>query len=506
MEIADLITRLRRSWMIWLLVIVVGIGAAVASTSREKRSYSASSILQVYPNGGNSGVSVQAVQLLLPGLVAKVDGPTFANLVSKSPSWNTVPPSDAKLSASGDTTTGLLTITAKGSDPNAVALASNAYAQYLVQHQATQAQFSNVSLVQAAVQPVHPAGTSRRAILLASALLAVIVGALLALAFDAWRGQRRDPVRYRKLFGAEVLATIPKVTRRHRSRLMPPALFGGNRRSDVLEAFQSLQVSVGLLVRDHPGLCIAVSSVDPGDGRSTVAANLAWALARSGLRVTLIDADMRNPSQVELLGLDDVSQTALPAVPGQDVSSWDLPHATDDERDSGFGDRGMGLPVQVSPQHQLHLVVCDDPDLHPAEVISSRFPELLRRAALRSDVVIVDAPSLQASSETMGVLVPTRTAVLVVDSAHTDPARIRRWTRELQRLDVAILGLVINRASGRIQGVPAYSPYSPHRDAAFLGTDHVDGREADGVRAPSEPGQISHSALTAVTEERTVAS
>ena len=56
---------------------------------------------------------------------------------------------------------------------------------------------------------------------------------------------------------------------------------------------------------DNPPRAIVVTSPKQGDGKSTVAANLAAAIALSGQHVTLVDADLRRPRVAALLGLDD---------------------------------------------------------------------------------------------------------------------------------------------------------------------------------------------------------
>jgi polysaccharide biosynthesis transport protein len=67
-------------------------------------------------------------------------------------------------------------------------------------------------------------------------------------------------------------------------------------RTSAAEAFRKLRTNFAFLGVDRDGLCCVVSSPSAGDGKSTVAANLAIALAQAGQRVVLIDADLRKPT------------------------------------------------------------------------------------------------------------------------------------------------------------------------------------------------------------------
>ena len=95
--------------------------------------------------------------------------------------------------------------------------------------------------------------------------------------------------------------------RLERGLLHPDIVVHHRPRSPRAEDYRSLRSALNLRWFKHPegARTLAVISTDRGDGRSTTAANLAVCFAEAGLRTLLIDADMHNPRQHALFGLDD---------------------------------------------------------------------------------------------------------------------------------------------------------------------------------------------------------
>ncbi|HEV7721179.1 MAG TPA: Wzz/FepE/Etk N-terminal domain-containing protein, partial [Iamia sp.] len=101
--------------------------------------------------------------------------------------------------------------------------------------------------------------------------------------------------------GLPTLAIVPEFGARARSTvhsLTDPS-------SSVAEAYRTLRTSVQFSAMDHDVSVIQVTSSVSGEGKTTTAANLAVALARSGHRVVLVDNDLRRPSLHSLFGLDN---------------------------------------------------------------------------------------------------------------------------------------------------------------------------------------------------------
>ncbi len=82
------------------------------------------------------------------------------------------------------------------------------------------------------------------------------------------------------------------------------SLFSKDPRNPLAEAFRALRTNLSYLnVEDGPNTLV-ITSAGPGEGKTTTVVNLAVAMADSGARVALIDADLRKPSVAKVLGIE----------------------------------------------------------------------------------------------------------------------------------------------------------------------------------------------------------
>ncbi|WP_307814722.1 polysaccharide biosynthesis tyrosine autokinase [Leucobacter aridicollis] len=193
------------------------------------------------------------------------------------------------------------------------------------------------------------------------------------------------------------------------------------------EAYRQLRTHLQFMNVDGGVRSILVSSSIPAEGKSTTAANLAITLAEGGVRVLLIDADLRRPKIDSLLGLErTVGLTTVLT-----------------------GRIGLADAVQpAGPNSSLVVLTSGTVPPNPSELLASAAMERLLHAAQESfDVVIVDSPPLVGVSDPAG-LSTLVSGVLLVTSAD---GRLRReqLTYALEQLSLVrakLFGLVLNRA------------------------------------------------------------
>jgi capsular exopolysaccharide synthesis family protein len=167
-----------------------------------------------------------------------------------------------------------------------------------------------------------------------------------------------------------------------------------------------------------------ITSPEPGDGKTTTAANLAITITLSGHKVLLIDADLRRPHVHQLLGVD--------RAPGLAEVLSGAASATETIRDTVVDG--------------LSFLPAGQPEIPPTELLDSeRMRALLAASAHRYDVVIVDAPPVLAATDPI-VLAPYCDAVLVVASADkTDFRALSQVKSTLGAVGVSISGVIFNR-------------------------------------------------------------
>ncbi len=274
-------------------------------------------------------------------------------------------------------------------------------------------------------RPVSP----RLSLLGAMCLVGGLLGGLcLVFAFDALDDRFRSPDELKLQLGIPVLAMVRRMDNLATKGLEALQVFAAPR--DVAsEAFRTLRTT--LAFSGEAAQRIVISSAEPGDGKTTVLANLAASYAQAGKRTLMIDADMRRPGLTTLLdlradgGLSDVLRSERPVV--------ELAR----ER------------IQKLQQDQLEVLPCGPRPANPAELLASeRFSDLLAWAETVYDQVLVDAPPVLAASDAaiIGRLVDGVVLVVRPDKNHRRP--VVRAVESFSSLGVRLMGVVINRLSG----------------------------------------------------------
>lgn len=192
------------------------------------------------------------------------------------------------------------------------------------------------------------------------------------------------------------------------------------------EAFRTLRTALALA--DREARRIVVSSTEPGDGKTTVLANLAVAHAQAEKRTLLVDADLRRPGLTALLEMRGEGGLSSVLRSSEDVGAA----AEKFVRPSGIA----GLDVLPSGPRPVN----------PAELLAGgRFAELLAWAETRYDQILIDSPPALAASDTALVGRLIDGVVLVVQPEKNRRRQVIRAAESLAALKIPVLGIVLNR-------------------------------------------------------------
>jgi capsular exopolysaccharide synthesis family protein len=218
---------------------------------------------------------------------------------------------------------------------------------------------------------------------------------------------------------------------------------GNGQNLSLTEAFHGLRTSVLLSTAKRPPTSLLVTSAQGGEGKTTVAANLAVSLAQLGERVLLIDADLRRPSLHNFFG-NKGSSGLVNFLTGD--SDW------------------RSLIYHAAPTG-LDLLFCGPVPPNPADLLSSEsMPALIREASKEYKFVVVDSPPLLnlADSRILSTLVDG--VILVVGGGVTPRDLVHRAF--LSALDAGshVLGATINFADTRMGYYSSYYQQEEHRE------------------------------------------
>ncbi len=214
------------------------------------------------------------------------------------------------------------------------------------------------------------------------------------------------------------------------------------------EVFRALRTKMMLTLFNTPEKSVVVTSLEPGAGKSTIAANLAYALAQQQTKTVVIDADLRRGTLYKWFGksqgpgLSDFIASSDPVTPLR-----------------------IDALLQPTTLPNLFLVSAGTPVQSSSELLASeRFAQIKTEIAKRFQLVIVDSPPLEAVSDA-AVFAHMFSGFLVVARAgHTDVGELTRKIGEYPIIEEKVLGFVLNGVSSERSA--KYYRYSSYYSAA----------------------------------------
>lgn len=213
-------------------------------------------------------------------------------------------------------------------------------------------------------------------------------------------------------------------------------------RSPVSEAFRSLRTNLEFTNVDHSLNKILIASSGPGEGKSTIASNLAIIIAQGGKRVLLIDADMRRPRIHSIFGFSNRVGLSTLFRGSMTVRSAMRP---------------------VAGINNVFVIPSGSPPPNPTELLSSaKMDQILLEAGQEVDVIVIDSPpSIVADYQVLSTKVDG--VVMVIKPGNTHAETASAMLEQLERVNANLLGVVLNkipRNSHFYGGYHYYSGYS----------------------------------------------
>ncbi len=254
----------------------------------------------------------------------------------------------------------------------------------------------------------------------------VVLGVLLVFVVERWDSDYgfRSADEIQAALGVRALALVPDLSRRETQGDPAEDYILQKPNSAYAEALQRIRTSLFLTDGEHPPKTILVTSSVPLEGKSTIAASLARQSARSGLKVILIDADLRRPRLHEVIGLPN--QNGLSEV----LTGRANPEAAikrDEKSGLDFLPAGIGV---VSP-----------PDLFR----SSTMKILLEEMAAYYDLVIIDTPPVAAVSDSFTLSGIVDKSIYVIRWEQTPRNVALAGIRQMIDAGADIAGIVLAR-------------------------------------------------------------
>lgn len=311
-------------------------------------------------------------------------------------------------------------------------------------------------------QPVSP--NISRDVILATivALLIALAAAYLVDYFDDRLKSRADVERLTKLHVLAAIDQIPGETPADRVIVLTDP------DRTISEAYRLFRASLEALLDQQQITTIAVMSSLPMEGKSTTAANLAVALAQTGKRVLLVDADLRHPMIHTLFRRQNMA--GLTAALERD--EWNL------------GD--YIVPTNID---NLQLLFSGHDTPASTKLIGAeRFPRFVTALRSQADIVIFDCPALLETVDAALIVNACDAALMVIRSGTTRAREVNQAKALIGQLDTPVIGAWLNGVATRQRS------YDDHRNQAIRRRRLAQLFERQPTSSDDVPGIAQHAA------------
>lgn len=306
---------------------------------------------------------------------------------------------------------------------------------------------NNVSVVDRAEipgGPISPRLTKNLAIALILGLaVAAAVVYVLELLDDTFKGAET----IEETIGLTVLGVIP-LTPHDTPTLIEPVV--ANPQSGIAEAYRSLRTALQFSTETGVPKVLLVTSAKPGEGKSTTSVSLAANFAQLGMRVLLIDADLRNPSLGRYLKVENASGLSNYLAGGAEVADI----------------------IQRCFIENVSLVTAGPLPPNPAELLAGpKLTALLAEMSEAYDVILIDGPPVMGLADAPILSSIAAGTLLVIQSGATRRGLVRAAVKRLRFARARLVGTVLSKFDTDKSGYTYSYSYNYSYDYAGGGID-----------------------------------
>jgi tyrosine-protein kinase len=309
---------------------------------------------------------------------------------------------------------------------------------------------NTLAIIESAELPTYPIGPVKGLTILLAAAVGFVLAACEAYLLEYLDDTVKTPDSVVRLFSAPIIGHIFEQA----DGMNENGLYDGEHSNHPLtEPFRALRTLIDFAETDQPLKKILITSPDVGDGKTSVAVNLALSMAQKDKKVFLVDADLRKPKIHELFKLPN-NKGLADLVSAQASFDW---------------------KIRIKEIRKVAVLTAGPTPPDPARLLSSeKMDRFLSELEEVADVIIIDGPpffvadAMILASKVDGILV-------LVRPGHTRRSLAKAAMEHIQLVGARVVGVVLNRIP--LRGADYYAGksylYSYYR------TNYGDGREGE---------------------------
>lgn len=440
MELQDYMRVFRAHWIAIVAATVLGALLAFGWTLLQPKVYTANGSAMI-----TTGTSTSLGDALVGDNYAKSRVKSYLDIAKSRQVAQkameqlniSVPPDAviARVAVSNPLDTAVLRVAASGNSPEEARALAEAWiagmTEVVSELENTNATGGQVSIVRlqtldSAALPSSPSSPNTRLAVGLGLLVGLAVGVAYALVRAAVDRRLRTSEAIEAEFDVAVLGTIP-----FDDDIAKRGVASAKRDFHTTEAVRQLRTNLQFMDVDNPPRIIVITSALPGDGKSTVSIKLAEAIAESGQKVILVDADLRRPSVADYLGL----------VPGVGLTDVLVGRAQLADVLQAYGATGRFAVLGAGPVPP-----------NPSELLGSVAMRNLLQSLDPGAIVLVDTPPLIPVTDAAILTARTDGALVVVRAGKTTIDVLDKALQNVDRVKGRALGVILDGVSRKRDG------------------------------------------------------
>jgi len=218
-------------------------------------------------------------------------------------------------------------------------------------------------------------------------------------------------------------------------KLNDPLVVKNDPRSTAAEAFRALRTNIQFMDPDQALKSIVITSACPGEGKTTLVANLAISMAQLGKKVVCVDTDLRKPELHNLFNTLNMKGLT----------------------DYLMGIHSLGDVLQSTGIEGLSLITSGPKPPNPSEVLSSqKMKALMKQLSFEYDLVIYDSPPVISVTDAVILSSQTDGVILLIDSRASARQAVVKAKQTLELANAKIFGVVLGKVSKENRGYYYY--------------------------------------------------
>jgi tyrosine-protein kinase len=406
----ELLDALRWRWKSTLLIALLFTAGATIYVESLPSRYGGRAVIAI---GQRAGADSSVVRVVGPKYPAYVTAPATVQRVAPriGEKESTI---QGAIDSNIATDTGNMKIVCRLPDPQRAADCANAFSDSALAF-STRDRILTAQLVARALPPTSAAAPPRRLLELASLFIGSLLGIVASLLLERGRPRLRSWRDLARVSGYPVVGRIPP------SRALkqgPTAAFSDVR---TASAFRILRANLEPQLREGQIDTIVVTSPAPADGKTTVTTLLGEALGRLGMRVLLVDGDLRRPGFARFAGVSP--HPGLAEVLRGDISVTEAAQAA-------WAENVWILPTAHDPE--------------AGDLLARRLTDVLDEAREHFDLVVIDTPPLLSTDDARSIATLAKGILLVVTRG-TLARSVNESVLAIEALQAPLMGIVANR-------------------------------------------------------------